>query len=252
MNNTLDFRPPVKLWLAIPLFIFAGALLLTPVNIALQLFYLFALISICYIAASNKGISNPIGLDIQAIKRGRRIWLGILIFALILITLLVLFAIFPEISDHIFPPGDDPMTMEELREELNKGITKLIDLPKLEKGLEDGNFSLVVSALWRAAYQASIFGPILESIFFFALMIPYLYSWKGEKMALWGATAIFALGHIDRLPNIVVFLLVALNGFWMAYVYLKTKSIYHIIVIHILWNSFATFIPVTLILFGEF
>lgn len=81
----------------------------------------------------------------------------------------------------------------------------------------------------------STFQPIAEEIFFRGFLLEKLSSRFGTTVALFGTSALFGIAHLAG-GNVIPALVTGLIGVLLAFVVLKTKSLYASIVAHILFN----------------
>ncbi len=89
-----------------------------------------------------------------------------------------------------------------------------------------------------------ITGPILEEVLFRGVILDgFLNRYKPGKAIFWSAL-LFGLFHMNPWQFIPAFLI----GLLLGYIYLKTRSLFPVIFIHIINNSFSY---LTVYIFGE-
>lgn len=83
-----------------------------------------------------------------------------------------------------------------------------------------------------------LWGPFAEEILFRGFILAGLISWLGEVRAAVISAALFAAAHIEISSMIPIFIL----GIILAWLYLRTRSLWPPIIAHSLWNILVVFI----------
>ena len=84
----------------------------------------------------------------------------------------------------------------------------------------------------------ALWGPFAEEILFRGFILAGLISWLGEVWAAIISAALFAAAHILISSMIPIFLL----GIILAWLYLRTRSLWPPIIAHSLWNTLVVII----------
>jgi membrane protease YdiL (CAAX protease family) len=119
-------------------------------------------------------------------------------------------------------------------------LTNLIPMPELMERL----FALLASRDIWTFMLVCITGPILEEVLFRGIILDgFLRRYKPGKAIFWSAF-LFALLHLNPWQSLPAFLI----GLLLGYVYLKTRSLSTVILIHMINNSFSYII---MYIYGE-
>ena len=110
-------------------------------------------------------------------------------------------------------------------------LTMAIPMPEFIEEL----FAMLTSRDIWTFLTVGITGPILEEILFRGLILEgFLSRYKPGKAIFWSAL-LFGLFHMNPWQFIPAFFI----GFLLGYIYLKTRSLFPVIFIHVVNNSFS-------------
>lgn len=113
------------------------------------------------------------------------------------------------------------------------GIGAQEELPD-ELGADGGTLALLA-----AAFLVTVVAPVAEEFFFRGYVFGALRNWKGMWVAAVLTGAIFGAIHVGSAPDALYLPLLAVFGFILCLLYVKTGSIYPCIVLHALNNCVA-------------
>lgn len=119
-------------------------------------------------------------------------------------------------------------------------ITTAIPMPEFIEEL----FAMLTKRDMWTFLTVGITGPILEEVLFRGLILDgFLNRYKPGKAIFWSAF-LFGLFHLNPWQFIPAFLI----GLLLGYIYFKTRSLFPVILIHLVNNSFSY---LTVYIFGE-
>ncbi len=110
-------------------------------------------------------------------------------------------------------------------------LTTLIPMPDLFKEI----FAMLATKDIYTLLMVCLIGPVLEEVLFRGIILEgFLNRYKAGKAIFWSAF-LFGLFHMNPWQFIPGFLI----GILLAYIYMKTRSLIPVILIHIVNNSFS-------------
>lgn len=113
------------------------------------------------------------------------------------------------------------------------GIGSQEELPD-ELGADNGTIALIA-----AAFLVTVVAPVAEEFFFRGYVFGALRNWKGMWVGAVLTGTIFGVIHLGSAPDVLYLPLLAVFGFILCLLYVKTGSIYPCIVLHAINNSVA-------------
>lgn len=94
-------------------------------------------------------------------------------------------------------------------------------------------------ALVAAAFLVAVVAPVAEEVFFRGYVFGALRNWKGMWIGALLTGLIFGAIHVGSAPDPLYLPLLAVFGFVLCLLYVKTRSLYPPIVLHAINNSIA-------------
>ncbi len=103
-----------------------------------------------------------------------------------------------------------------------------------ELGADNGTLALVA-----AAFLVTVVAPIAEELFFRGYVFGALRNWKGMWVGAVLTGLLFGAIHLGSAPEVLYLPLLAVFGFVLCLLYVRTRSLYPCIVLHALNNCVA-------------
>lgn len=118
-------------------------------------------------------------------------------------------------------------------------VLKIVTLKGL--GFEYYDFGLVLLSI-GSLFIRMIFAGTCEEIAFRGVLCSSLIRYKGKVLALVLSSLVFAVFHCSRYNDIIQLSSVLLTGLTLGYLYIRTKSLYMSIGLHIATDFFINFV----------
>ncbi|MCK5127287.1 MAG: CPBP family intramembrane metalloprotease [candidate division Zixibacteria bacterium] len=106
---------------------------------------------------------------------------------------------------------------------------------RFDNAVFTGSFSPALLLCWKKFLLLGVLAPIYETVFFFAILFPALWAKYSYRKAMLIVTIVFLILHIPYLNLFSIWLYILFVIISIA-IYVKTKSIYPLIVYHALEN----------------
>jgi len=103
-----------------------------------------------------------------------------------------------------------------------------------ELGADNGTLALIA-----AAFLVTVVAPIAEELFFRGYVFGALRNWKGMWVGAVLTGLLFGAIHLGSAPEVLYLPLLAVFGFVLCLLYVRTRSLYPCIVLHALNNCVA-------------
>ncbi len=115
----------------------------------------------------------------------------------------------------------------------------LVNVPAQKELPDELGADTGAAALVAAAFLVTVVAPLAEEFFFRGYVFGALRSWKGMWVGAVLTGLLFGAIHLGSTPDVLYIPLLAVFGFVLCLLYVKTRSLYPCIVLHSVNNSVA-------------